>query len=63
MTTLVGALLGRAGEAVHVRGRSTQETSVPSLQLCWEPKTALKDNENKIKSLKQTWLESESNHT
>ena len=51
------------GEAVHVRGKSTEETSVRSLQLCWERKTALKDNKNKIESLKETWLESESNRT
>ena len=43
-----------------MQGKSTQETSVPSLQLCWERKIALKDNKNKIKSLKETWLESES---
>ena len=48
---------------MHVRGKSTQETSVPSLQLCWERKIALKDNKNKIKSLKETWLESESHRT
>lgn len=48
-TTLVGDVDNEKGYA-YVRVGGVKEIAVPSSQLCWEPKTALKIIFKKIKS-------------